>query len=214
MGEQYHLPSQLQAAPLLITESKEDYERIRNRFMEEISPRGIIEQMYAHDIICVSWEIFRLRRSWTSIINSAFGPALRRLLVELLPRDLLFEPDESEAAELALGWFSDEKGRDKVLEILERHHLDETAIEAEAIRLRLPDLERMDKLITSRECQRDKTLQGIAEYRTDLMLRLRAGSDRIINGKALAVEHTNDIEAPVAGVRQSSNGAADSGQPS
>ena len=40
----------LQTAPLLITESRDEFDRLRNELKEEIKPRGFIEQLYVGDI--------------------------------------------------------------------------------------------------------------------------------------------------------------------
>ena len=49
-------------APLLITESKDEFDLLRDTLNEEVKPRGIIEQMYVEDIAYLVWEILRLRR--------------------------------------------------------------------------------------------------------------------------------------------------------
>jgi hypothetical protein len=48
--------------PLLITESADEFDALRDAFEREIKPRAIIEQMYVHDICSIVWEILRLRR--------------------------------------------------------------------------------------------------------------------------------------------------------
>ena len=75
-----HLPK----LPLLITESADEFDALRDAFEQEIKPRGIIEQMYVHDICAIVWEILRLRRCKVIIINSAFRSALQTLLRQLL----------------------------------------------------------------------------------------------------------------------------------
>jgi hypothetical protein len=40
----------LPKSPLLITESADEFDALRDAFEREIKPRGIIEQMYVHDI--------------------------------------------------------------------------------------------------------------------------------------------------------------------
>ena len=60
----------LPKSPLLITESAEELDALRDAFEQEIKPRGIIEQMYVHDICSIVWEILRLRRCKVVIINS------------------------------------------------------------------------------------------------------------------------------------------------
>jgi len=39
--------------PLLITESADEFDALRDAFEREIKPRGIIEQMYVHDISAI-----------------------------------------------------------------------------------------------------------------------------------------------------------------
>ncbi len=68
----------LPASPLLITESEDEFDRIRDAFDQELKPRGIIEQMYVADIAYLAWEILRLRRCKAGIINVRVPPGLGR----------------------------------------------------------------------------------------------------------------------------------------
>src|SRR5215475_7249533 len=86
-NELTHLPK----LPLLITESADEFDALRDAFEREIKPHGIIEQMYVHDVSSIVWEILRLRRCKVVIINSAFRSALQSLL-----RQLLRQPGQSE----------------------------------------------------------------------------------------------------------------------
>jgi Transposase, Mutator family len=72
--------------PLLITESADEFDAVRDAFEREIKPQGIVEQTYVHDISSIVWEILRLRRCKVVIINSAFRRALEHLLVQLLKK--------------------------------------------------------------------------------------------------------------------------------
>jgi hypothetical protein len=74
----------LPKVPVLITESADEFDALRDAFEREIKPHGIIEQMYVHDICSIVWEILRLRRCKVVIINAAFRSALEKLLVLLL----------------------------------------------------------------------------------------------------------------------------------
>src|SRR6266851_5335564 len=175
--------------PLLITESVDEFDAIRDAFEREIKPHGIIEQMYVHDVSCIVWEILRLRRCKVVIINSAFRKALQSLLKELLTdEDGYYAADETEA--LALAWFTDHAAKKQVSEILGRFELDESAIEAEAIRSSSADLELLDRMLTSLESRRDKALGCVAEYRASLARQLRESADRIIDANdVLRLEH-------------------------
>src|ERR1700683_917483 len=138
----------LQVVPLLITESKDQYEEIRDAFVREIAPSGIVERQYVDDICYLSWDILRLRRCKAALINLSFRKALEKILNELL-RHLSseFDFDKLEANTLAHDWFHSQRERSKVLKLLDQFHLDETAIEAEAIRTCAADLELLEKLL-------------------------------------------------------------------
>ena len=83
----------LPKSPLLITESADEFDALRDAFEQEIKPRGIIEHMYVHDISSIVWEILRLRRCKAVIINSAFRGALEHLLPQLLRQPDQYEHD-------------------------------------------------------------------------------------------------------------------------
>jgi hypothetical protein len=174
----------LPKSPLLITESADEFDAFRDAFEREIKPRGIIEQMYVHDICAIVWEILRLRRCKVVIINSALRSALQSLLKQLLRQPGQYEYEvEDEAQTLAQSWFSNQEAKKQVSEILNRFDLDESAIEAEAIRESSADLELLDRILTSLESRRDKALGCVAQYRASLAHQLRESSDRIIDGK-------------------------------
>jgi len=58
--------------------------------------------------------------------------------------------------------------------------MDEGAIEAEAFRVRLDDLERLDRMLAALEFRRDKALSCLAGYRQMLSKRLGQAADRIL----------------------------------
>jgi hypothetical protein len=171
--------------PLLVSESAEEFDALRDAFEHEIKPRGTIEQMYVHDICSIVWEILRLRRCKVVIINSAFRSALENLLVQVRqPGQQDFEARDP-ARKLAHAWFTDKEAQKQVSETLRRFDLDESAIEAEAIRKSSADLELLDRMLTSLESRRNKALGCVAEYRARLAHQLRESADRIIDGEGV-----------------------------
>ena len=186
--------------PLLITESADEFDALRDAFEQEIKPRGIIEQMYVHDMSAIVWEILRLRRCKVVVINSAFRSALQSLLTQLLrqPGQYGYEV-EDEAQTLAQSWFTDQEAKKQVSEILSRFDLDESAIEAEAIRKSSSELELLERMLTSLESRRDKALGCVAEYRASLAHQLRESADRVIDGKdVLRLEHPSSKRSTAA----------------
>ena len=172
--------------PLLITESADEFDALRDAFEQDIKPRGIIEQMYVHDISSIVWEILRLRRCKVVIINSAFHRTLSNLLEQFLGQANEDEFDvDDEAEALAHAWFTDQEAKKQVSEILARFDLDDSAIEAEAIRRSSADLELLDTMLASLETRRNKALGCVAEYRASLAQQLRESADRIIDDKGV-----------------------------
>src|SRR5262249_2840586 len=172
--------------PLLITESADEFDALRNAFEQEIKPRGIIEHMYVHDIYSIVWEILRLRRCKVVIINSAFRRALEHLLVQLLEGPGQYDFGvQGKAKALAHAWFTDQEAKEQVSELLSRFDLDESAIEAEAIRRSSADLELLDRVLTSLESRRNKALGCVAEYRASLAHQRRESAARIMDGKGI-----------------------------
>src|SRR5436190_18823392 len=168
-------------SPVLITESASEQSEILRQLEEEIKPRNIIERIYISDIATITFEIKRLRRAKTAIINTSFRAALQSVLAQLLRepgRNNHYVPDK--AAALALAWFKSAKAKKQVSKILNQFHLDECAIEAEAIRRSSSDLERFELLLASLELRQRKALSCVADYRAILALQLQESAHRII----------------------------------
>ncbi len=151
---------------------------------QELQPRGIIERTYVQDVAYLIWDILRLRRSKTAIINTALLAALRGILEQLQKRSTVRNPSQSKQFEdLAHGWFDNEKAKAQVASLLLKFGLDEGAIEAEAFRRCAEDLERLDRMLTFAEARRDKALRGIADYRQAFSRRVRQATSRIIDAE-------------------------------
>ena len=177
---------------LLMTESREEFDQVRNNLEREIQPRGIIEQMYVQDMAYIDWEIRRLRRCKDTTISVAFRAGLERVLKRLLwrPGETQFSSNK-EIEDLALRWFTDPKAKKEVSELLGKFQLDESAIEAEAIRESSHFLERLDKMLRSLEARRDRALALGIEYRVNLAHQLRETAERMTREPAMLRLETN-----------------------
>jgi hypothetical protein len=199
---------------LLITESADEFDALHKALEQDIKPRGVIEHIFVADISSIIWEILRLRRCQAAIINAAFCTALEQLLERLLPgpfgwsekltrdeaksRGKAWYPD-ADAKTLPPAWFTDREAKKEVAQILGQFQLDESAIEAEAIRTVSADLEQLDRMLTSLESRRNKALRCIGEYRDSLARQLRESADRIIAGKdVLRLEHASGKRSSAA----------------
>ena len=162
--------------PLLLTESRSEFDDFQASFQQAIMPRGAIEHIYFDDIVASTWEILRFRRSKTAIINSAFQKALLSLLEPHFEDDYL----GTASKDLAERWFVDSAARKKVAQLLGRFELDEFAIEAEAIRISLPDLEGIDRLLATAEARRNRAFRNIEDCRASFARTARNASDRVL----------------------------------
>jgi predicted nucleic acid-binding protein len=192
MVARFRTPSRLlPTAPLLISESAEDFQRIRDAFCHEIGPQGIVEQVYVDDIVHLTWEILRLRRCKNLVINIFYQEGLADLIRQLSRQPDEYEEDvEDQANEMAAAWFTDREAKRHVSELLKTHQLDESAIEAAAVNKAAGCLEQLDKLMISAARRREKSLQGIGEYRVIWAQVLRKTSDQIIHNEVRAIEGT------------------------
>jgi hypothetical protein len=182
--------------PLLITESRDQFASLCEELEQEIQPKGVIERTYVHDIATLIWEILRLRRYKTIMIDNHRRDALRGVLVQLLCDDDYDQLDDKmlDAKDLACSWFDSKKAQTRVAKLLRRFQMDERAIEAEAFRLCSEDLERLDRMLTASEFRRDRALRFVAEYRQILSKQLQQAADRILD---------NDVPRLVAVVKRS-----------
>jgi hypothetical protein len=156
--------------PVLITESVDEFVALRRQLYDEIQPNGIIEEGWVDDLAAVMWEIMRLLRIKTEILNGAFCKALIKILEQVWSEDFENYLGRDHAIEdLAWQWLgNDSDAKEKVSELLGQHQLDETAIEAEAFRMRAEDLEKLDYMLSRAELRREKLLTGIAAFRQGL----------------------------------------------
>ena len=168
--------------PVLITESVDEFVALRSALYDEIEPNGAIEQGFVEDLAAAMWEIMRLLRIKTEIVNGAFCKALKNILEQVWSEDFEDYLERSRAIEdLAWQWLgNDSDAKAKVSELLGQHQLDETAIEAESFRMRVQELETLDRMLGLLEGRREKLITGIAAYRDTLGKRVRQVSDQML----------------------------------
>jgi hypothetical protein len=185
-SQQRKNPSVLRNPPLLKSESLDEFHAFRKAFEAEIKPRGAIEKMYVEEFVKICWDIQRLRPCKASIINTAFRPALEHLLKQLLGEtNGSFDDIADDLEGLSVLYFTSEEAKTAVSKILARFQLKEFAIEAQAIRNSLSDLELIERMLASLEVRRDRTLACIADYRETFAQKVRESAGRMVEGKDL-----------------------------
>jgi hypothetical protein len=159
--------------PVLRSESAEEYISLHQELVRELEPNGPIEEIYIEDITALIWDVQRLRNFKVSAMHQASLQALTSILKQLLP----FKP---KAEALAKGWFEDAGDRKQVSEILKRFDLDESAIEAEAMKLASEQLEWLDKALALASSRLEKELRFVKSYRDGFADNVRRQTDRLL----------------------------------
>jgi len=151
--------------PVLKSESKARYEVLFEKMAAAIRPEDVFEWMMVKTIVDLIWEIERYRRTKTIIIDNAHKEGLANLVRPLIRESSIQHSRERDALELAEGYFVDPKFELKVGEILSLHNLDATSIAAEAVRHRLPELEKIERMVASKEARRADAYRDLDIYR-------------------------------------------------
>ena len=180
------------SSPLLITESKTEFDSMATSMLAYIKPGNILEEILVGDIIDSTWHIIRMQRNRTAVINIAYRAAIVDLLEEL------GVADEFQAPMLADEWFRTETGKEAVMKILDGFHLDETSIEAQAIKSLGSELESWEKMVSSLEERRNKTLDTLWKVRASVANRAREVSQNLIDTESKTSSDRSDDHSEAA----------------
>lgn len=160
--------------PMILTESRDEFVSFRTELIRDINPAGFLEEIFAAELASHTWEIARLQRCKTLVINMAFEYAL----IELLSRTESFDYEE-ECAELARAWFTEPSAKRKVTDLLAKLQLDEAAIVAQATRNVLKDLQQLDRMISRQQSLRDKLLRSLVTFRSGFAIQIKEAIARV-----------------------------------
>jgi hypothetical protein len=161
--------------PVLRSESADEYISLHKNLVEEIRPQGAIEAVYVEEITDLIWEMKRLRNCKVSVIHQMSRRALESVLNQLLTTN-----EKIKVQGLVDRWFEDAAAKEEVSEILKRFDLDESAIEAEAIKLASDQLEWLDKSLVSAGARLAKSLRFVKSYRAGFIDDVRRHSARLL----------------------------------
>lgn len=176
------LGKHMSSPSLLDGENSADYESFRRSCLHAVRPKDAIEEIWLQDVIDYSWEAQRLRRMKAPLIEAA-----RREAVEILLKDYVDDWDFPGMKKwdipepFSKAWARhDEEITASVEAFFEERDLDRDTIMAVAVSLKLPDLERIDKLIASYDYRRDAALRELEKRRDILAKRAREFTDVMI----------------------------------
>lgn len=153
--------------PILAGEDVNSYDALYSRIRGAVDPKDVIEEFWVRDIVDLLWEALRLRRLKAWLMAAAAPEGLAKLLTPLVP-------NYSQRASLVRDW-AGKKGDalQEVSLLLKEAGLDEMAIAAETLLVKIDAFERIDRLIMQAETRRNAVLREIDRRREAVAHRLR-----------------------------------------
>ncbi|WP_375408045.1 HNH endonuclease signature motif containing protein [uncultured Methylobacterium sp.] len=182
-----HLAFLFDDRPLLFGDDPEQYEALLGKMVQQVMPTDIVEAIWVKDIIDLVWEVKRLRHWRNQILSQARVEVITALIVPVLeieycPFATLRSDNEREARGLAFGWLEGNQSKTtKMEEKLQKRGLTVADVMAQAFQLKLPEIERIERMVASADQRRDTLLRDIERKRASLSQRLRAAAADVID---------------------------------
>ena len=152
-----------QKQPLLLGESRRDYDQVCKSLIRSIQPENHLEWLLVKQAVDYCWEIIRLSKFKAAIVNMTWREALQLVLETIVGGD----EDERRRAvqEHVDGWYTTPEAQQATIKLLEKHLINTDDITAQAMALRLPELERIDRSLEKNRAGLNATLREIEHYR-------------------------------------------------
>jgi hypothetical protein len=190
--------------PILEDEDSAAYDELLARVSGDVKPTGVIEEIWVHDVVDLTWEILRLRRVKTNLLASAMPAALERTLAPLIPRrrpsksekvtdfpslNLNFTPGPPSPQEkLTKKWAArNPSAVNRVSKLLASANITMETVIANAFVDKFDQIERIDRFIMIVEGRRNAAFREIDRHRTTLAHSLRQ-TIRDVEGEFKVVE--------------------------
>ena len=184
--------------PLIPGDDRTGYDALLASIAAAVHPADPLEQAWVRDVVDLIWEAVRLRRLKAALLTTCAGDGMQQVLFGVDVRAAISGLHRRWAArELAA---VDEADR-----ILDAAGLGIDHVMAQTLRLRIAEIERIDRMVASAEARRAATLREIAGYRHELAARLRHAATAAIEDAEFEV-----VEA--AGATGSPSAAAEDAQ--
>lgn len=144
--------------PVLPGEDPAAYADLLARISGTVKPKDSIEELWLHTIAASTWELLRWRRAKSGVIKANMHSGMRTVLEPLCSYE--------EAEKLSSDWaIRAPQAMKKIEKILAGADLTMDEVVAETIAIKISDIEKLDRLITSAEACRNGTLREIDRHR-------------------------------------------------
>jgi hypothetical protein len=156
--------------PLLEGEDAAAYDALLAEVSGAVNPSDIIEEIWARDVVDITWEILRWRRLKANVLTTAMIVGLEQSLVRPLKLELHLEQTirfkPNPAKDLAHAWAANDPSAIKrVDELLTSVGATMETVQARALVWTLNNVERIDRLTKDAEMRRNAVLREIDRRR-------------------------------------------------
>ena len=176
LSEPSNLPAGLHflgPAPLIRGEEVSGYDALLARVSSAVKPAGILEEIWVRDVVDLVWDAVRLRRLKVGLMAASAHEGMQKVLLGL---------DAPDFTGLAKRWAAREE--DAVAEVealLASAGLTMDAVMAQTLRVRIDEIERIDRMITAAEARRNAALHELARHRAHFAAILRRAAQDVEN---------------------------------
>ena len=177
--------------PLLEGEDTAAYDELLVRISGAVKPADILEEIWVRDVVDLVWEAFRLRRLKANLMTVAAHKGLPEILEPLI--------GWTDAHNLAEGWAARQRGAIKQVDkLLASAGLTLHAVMAQALSLKLNDIERIDRMIATAEGRRNAILREVDRHRTVWGQNLRQAVQQIEAAEVKVIDAQPDTTRTAA----------------
>jgi hypothetical protein len=173
-------------APLLPGEKQADYATVAERIVGASNPRDAIEEFLIRDVVDLTWEVFRLRRTKVGVLKASMSDGVREVL-DGLGHGEGESYDYNKA--LGRGWAAgDKSARREVEAALNKAGLTIDEVTAATVESKLESFERLDRMLASAEARRNNALREVDRHRDVLGAGARRSIEEIEDAEFRDVE--------------------------
>lgn len=158
--------------PLILGEDNNAYAELLAHVQASVRPKDIIEEFWVRDVVDLVWEALRLRRLKANLLVVTAQKAITKVLTPVIGFTV--------AKEAAGKWSTREpESVDEFEEILRDTGLSMDVVMAQALHIRLDDIERIDRMIMSAEVRRNAVLREVDRHRAAFADALRRAAENV-----------------------------------
>jgi hypothetical protein len=157
--------------PIIYGEAKDAYDAFFARVQASVQPNDIFEEIWVRDVVDLVWWAQRLRRLRDNLLVATTQDAIAAVMRPIIGNDAYI---------LAAGWaWREPESVEKLQSYLRQTELSMDVVMAQALQIRLNDIERIDGMSMKAEARRNAALREIERHRAALADLLRRATESV-----------------------------------